>query len=76
MHLCVQDRLAACEVSWRVYMLSAQSGGEEPHRRVTVWICVAHDTGEQHGGWGAGGKLSLCTCGATPPRPGEVVSDI
>ena len=35
MHLCVQDRLAACEVGWCVYVLPLQRWGEEPHGRGT-----------------------------------------
>ena len=35
MHLCVQDRLAARQVGWCVYVLPLQRWGEEPQGRGT-----------------------------------------
>lgn len=66
--LCVRDGLAAHELGCCVYTFSPQRGDEETLRRATVWICSAIDTCEPCRE--PRGNLSLCTCGATPPRPG------
>lgn len=56
-HLCVQDRLAAREVGWCVYVLPLQNWERSPTERGLALRCTDTEGGGR-------GKLSLCTCGA------------